>query len=84
MQPSVMVEEVAKHYTGAQEMVQKHKLLEADITGQSDRINSVLADAQKFAAMRSADTREGTNDAGCFHEWAGLNTEENAVLAVTQ
>lgn len=54
-----MVEDVAKHYTGAQDMLQKHKLLEADISGQADRIQSVIAEAQKYAAMQSADKRDG-------------------------
>ncbi|XP_065183632.1 spectrin beta chain, non-erythrocytic 1-like [Sycon ciliatum] len=59
VKPSVMLEDVAKHYTGAQDMLQKHKLLEADIAAQQARIKSVCAEVQKYAAMQSEGNREG-------------------------
>ena len=58
-QPKVLDDEVAKHLTGAQDMLQKHKLLESDIAAQANRIKNVNAQAQKYADMAPEDGTDG-------------------------
>ena len=46
-----MSEDYGKHFTGVEDLIQKHMLVEADIQGQADRVKQAIAAADEFLSM---------------------------------
>ena len=54
-------DDYGKHLMGVQDLIQKHTLLESDISVIGDRVNSINSNAQKFVEQKFDDPIKGLN-----------------------
>lgn len=57
----LLSQDYGKHLLGVEDLLQKHALVEADISIQADRVRNVNSNAQKFANDMEGET-EGRMD----------------------
>ena len=50
-----MSEDYGKHFTGVEDLIQKHMLVEADIQAQSERVKQAIAAGDDFLNMPPGD-----------------------------
>ena len=50
-----MSEDLGKHLMGVEDLLQKHALLEADVAGYGDRVNTVNHQASKYMNPKGPD-----------------------------
>lgn len=57
LQMLLLSQDYGKHLLGVEDLLQKHALVEADISIQADRVRNVNSNAQKFASDTEGATR---------------------------
>ena len=49
-------EDFGRHLTGVEDLIQKHSIVESDITGQGERVKALQAQLQRFADSKQTDS----------------------------
>ena len=61
-----MSEDYGKHFTGVEDLLQKHMLVEADIQGQADRVKQAIASADAF--LDASPSEDGTSFGSIYYD----------------
>uniref|UniRef100_M4AWK1 Spectrin beta chain, non-erythrocytic 1 n=1 Tax=Xiphophorus maculatus TaxID=8083 RepID=M4AWK1_XIPMA len=84
MKMLLLSQDYGKHLLGVEDLLQKHALVEADISIQADRVRNVNSNAQKFASYKPCDPQVIRDRVAhmefCYQELNQLAAERRARL----